>query len=133
MVLVDSSIWIRAEHGRILISSSLPEDEDAAVCPVVMMEVLRGVRSNQYDRARAMLMAATVLDAPTPLERFEEAAQLYLRCRSIGVTPSAVDCLVAACALAYELPLLHDDRDFENMKRVVPLRTVTRSSIAKRS
>lgn len=97
------------------------------------MEVLRGVRLDHYDPTRAMLMKATMLDAPTPMERFEEAAELYRRCRTIGVTPSTSDCLVAVCALAYEIPLLHDDRDFEQIKRVVPLRTVTRSSIARRS
>lgn len=71
-------------------------------------------------------MLATVLDAPTPFERFEEAAQLYLLCRDAGVTPSATDCLVAACAIAHRIPLLHDDADFLHIARVAPLRLFSR-------
>lgn len=65
-------------------------------------------------------MSATMLDDPTPLDRFEEAALIYLRCRRAGVTPSATDCLVAACAIAHGIRLLHDDADFNHIARVVP-------------
>lgn len=66
-----------------------------------------------------MLMAVELLDDPTPLTRFEEAAQIYLRCRDAGVTPSAVDCLVAACAIAHDIQLVHNDSDFNHIARVV--------------
>jgi predicted nucleic acid-binding protein len=75
-----------------------------------------------------MLMKAAMFDDPTPMARFEEAAKIYLRCRTVGVTPSATDCLVAACAIAHGIPLLHDDADFTHIARVVPtLRLFTRS------
>jgi hypothetical protein len=93
-----------------------------------MLEVLRGTRdAKRYAFARQMLMAVEVLDTPTPVERFEEAAQIYLRCRAVGVTPSAVDCLVAACAIAHDIPLLHNDSDFSHMAEVVPLKVFTPS------
>lgn len=101
-------------------------------CPAVVLEVLRGAR--RYETVRAALLHARMLDDPTPSARFEEAAQLYRRCRDAGVTVrSSIDCLVAATALAHDATLFHDDRDYEQVRRVVPLRTVTRSSIAARS
>jgi len=60
-----------------------------------------------------------------PLERFEEAAQLYLRCRDAAFTiRKATDCLIAACAMAHAATILHRDRDFDHIARVAPLRTI---------
>ena len=129
MVLVDTSIWIRLEHQRDTLPRLLPDDErDVAACPIVVMEFLRGVQNEKrYRLGREMFMFAHMLDAPTPLERFEEAAQLYLQCRKEGITASSADCLIAACAIAHDVPLLHDDADFEHIARLTALRTVTRS------
>lgn len=133
MLLVDTSIWVLVQHGRFDLDGTV--DDDLAVCPAVVLEVLRGTGgARMYEETRSMLLDSRLLDAVTPLDRFEEAAQLYLRCRDAGVTVrSSIDCLIAATALAHDAAVFHDDRDFEQMKRVVPLRTVTRSSIAKRS
>lgn len=120
MVLVDSSVWVHVEHGHAMLADLLPDGERAAVCPIVLLEVLRGTRTERYSLVRAMLMTVRMLDEPTPLDRFEEAAQIYLRCRRAGVTPSAPDCLVAACAIAYGVPLLQNDSDFLHIARVVP-------------
>lgn len=120
MVLIDSSVWVHIEHGHSGLVDLLPDGERAAVCPIVLLEVLRGTRTERYALVRDMLTSVKMLDAPTPLGRFEEAAQIYLRCRRAGVTPSAPDCLVAACAIAHTIPLLHNDADFTHIARVVP-------------
>lgn len=127
VVLVDSSLWIAVERGQIDFLDLLPEDEEIAICPTVVLEVLRGTRPERHHKTRALLMRATMLDAPTPLERFEEAVQIYLRCRDDGITPSTPDSLIAACAIANDIPLLHDDSDFDHIADVVPLKTFTRS------
>jgi predicted nucleic acid-binding protein len=63
-----------------------------------------------------------MLDDPMPLERFEAAANIYLRCREAGYTiRSSVDCLIAACAMAHDATLLHNDRDFDHIAEVVGL------------
>lgn len=125
MRLLDSSVWVLVEHGRLELRDLIPPDEPIATCPVVVSEVLRGTRGpKQYGIAHALLMSAVMLDAPTPLERFEEAARSYLACRDAGVTPSSVDCLVAACAIANEAILFHRDSDFDHIARVLPLKAV---------
>lgn len=132
MVLVDASVWILAERLKIPVASLLPADEVAATCPMIMQEVLRGTSdAAHYDLTRRVLLASEMLDEATPFERFEEAARVFLACREAGITPrSSVDCLVAATAIAHAVPLLHNDRDFEHIKRVLPLKTLrpTRSS-----
>jgi predicted nucleic acid-binding protein len=131
VVLVDSSVWILAERKKIPVASLLPPDEIVATCPMIVQEVLRGTPdAAHYEAARNVLLSAEVLDASTPFERFEAAAKVFLACRDAGITPrSSVDCLVVATAIAHDATLVHDDRDFENIGRVLPLRTlrVTRS------
>lgn len=128
VVLVDSNVWIRREHDRLTLAELLSEDTDVAICPVIFSEVLRGVRGpKRYRETRSLLMDARFFDSPTPLERFEEAAQIYLRCRQEGVTPSSIDCLIAACAIAHDIPLLTFDADFTHIARYTALRLFTRS------
>ena len=57
-----------------------------------------------------------------PFERFEEAAQIYRRVRLSGyVIASSYDCLIAACAIRNNVPLLQRDRDFEKIAEMFPL------------
>jgi predicted nucleic acid-binding protein len=128
VILVDSSVWVAVDHRRISLADLIPPDEEVACCPIIVTEVMRGTQMERYQATRAMLYGATMLDVPTPLARFEEAAQLYLKCRKKGITPSTPDCLIAACAIANRVPLLHDDSDFELIAGVVPLKLFTRSA-----
>jgi predicted nucleic acid-binding protein len=128
VVLVDSSIWMDAERGRLKLEDFLSEEDVVATCPIIVHEILRGARNaKNYELARALLMSAVMLDAPTPLQRFEEAAGLYLQCRRAGVSPSTADCLIAASAIAHGIPLLHRDSDFDFIAGATRLMVVTPS------
>ena len=130
VILVDSSFWIRVEHGTAMLDDYIPLDEDVAACPIILFEVLRGTRDQaRYFAARELLLDAEMLDSPTPLSRFEEAARIYLKCRDAGVTPSPGDCLIAASAIHHDMPLLHFDADFDLIAGVIPrLKIFNRSS-----
>jgi len=93
---------------------------------MIAQEVLRGTRdAAHYQSTRRLLLGVEMLDESTPFERFETAAEVFLACRDAGITPrSSVDCLVVATALAYGVTLVHDDRDFEHIKRILPLKTL---------
>lgn len=128
MILVDSSAWINA--GMRL--RSLVEDtrgQVVAVCPPIVQELLQGTEDRQrYDLTRLLLRTARMLDESMPLERFEQAAEIYLDCRDAGYTiRSAHDCLIAACAIAHDVPVLSDDSDFKYLARVTRMRLLTRS------
>lgn len=71
-----------------------------------------------------MLLSVRMLDSPMSLDLFEQAAQLYRTCRAAGYTiRSAHDCLIAACAIRNDVPLLHADIDFDHIARVSALRS----------
>jgi predicted nucleic acid-binding protein len=124
VVLVDSSVWIIV-GVRAVSLNALAEDAEIATCPAIVQEVLQGSSGPaDYRRWRQTLFSARILDAPVPFERYEEAARLYLRCRDAGFTiRKAADCLIAACAIAHDVPVLHNDRDFQYISQVTSLKT----------
>jgi predicted nucleic acid-binding protein len=128
VILVDSNAWINA--GMRL--RSLVEDtrgQVVAVCPPIMQELLQGTEDERrYELTRLMLRTARMLDSPMPLERFEEAARIYRKLRDKGFTiGSAHDCLIAACAIAHDVPVLTEDSDFYYMARFTNLKIFNRS------
>ncbi|HVG23339.1 MAG TPA: PIN domain-containing protein [Thermoanaerobaculia bacterium] len=127
MVLVDSSLWIAVERGYVDFLDLVPPTEEIAICPIVVLEVMRGTTPERHRKMLRLLLRATMLDSPTPLERFEAAVELFVRCRNEGITPSTPDSLIAACAIAHDVPLLHDDSDFDRIAAVTSLKLVTRS------
>ena len=127
MVLVDSNIWIDHFRGTARLDNWVG-DEDIAVCPPIVTEVLRGART---ERARLLwrttLLDAHMLETPMPLELFEEAAGLFRTCQDAGITPGFADSLIAVCAIRNRVPLLTLDSDFQRIAAIVPLRLFTRS------
>lgn len=128
MVLVDTSVWIDHLRGTRRLDTLL-RPKLIATCPPVVQEVLNGTgKRAPYVPTRELVLTAMMLDDPMPLERFEEAAQIYLRCRDKGYTiRSSVDCLIAACAIANGVELLHNDSDFQEIAKVAPLKLFTPS------
>jgi predicted nucleic acid-binding protein len=123
VVLVDSNVWIDELRGLLKIRDFIRVDQ-IAVCPAILLEVLRGARgSDVYRRWRAVLMRGQMLDDPMPLERFEEAAQIYRVCQDEGITINAMgDLLIATCAIHHDIPLLTRDGGFRYIAEIVPLK-----------
>ena len=126
VVLVDSSVWIdllRGDETRqtILVRELLPRRE-AALTPVVYQEILQGARSPvHFTKLKSYFRTLPFLNPAHPIETWEDAAELYVRCRQRGYTPrSPHDCLVARIAVEHRTPLLHDDRDFELIAEAEP-------------
>lgn len=125
MVLVDTSIWIAEMRVAGTLASLIP-DEDIATCPIVIQEVLQGIRIELLHRVtRSLLHSLPILDSPAPLTLFEEAAQIYRTGRTLGVTiRSSIDCLIAACALRHGVAVLHSDRDFSAIAAFTSLQEI---------
>jgi len=124
VVLVDSSIWI-AEFRRPGVLAANVAFPEIAICPPIFQEVLQGIRfEGLYATARAVLFSVVMVEAPLPIDVFEEAAQLYRTGRATGFTiRSPFDCLIAACALRNDLEVLHSDRDFNTIARFTRLQS----------
>ena len=89
---------------------------------VTYQEVLQGVYSKgEFERVSEYLGSQTFYHPLDPVESYTEAARMYFDCRRAGITiRSSIDCLIARVAIEHGLMLLHDDRDFERISKVVP-------------
>jgi predicted nucleic acid-binding protein len=126
-MIADSSAWIeylRATgspvHQRL--KRALVGGEPVLLLPVVYQEVLQGAAGPaQFIRLQSVLDNASFWLPEDAHETAAQAAMLYARCRWQGLTPrSPNDCLIAACAVEADEPLLHADRDFERIATIEP-------------
>jgi predicted nucleic acid-binding protein len=121
-VLVDSSLWVhqlrrsgdpakRNRVNRLLLAG------EAAWCPVVRLELWRGV-ANDGERRTLRQYEIRVPDYPLTPEVWDEAIQLASRSRRAGITVPVADLLIFACALVHELDLAHDDAHFDQLSQL---------------
>lgn len=127
MIIVDSNAWADFFNGVQdpyvgRLDVALQEEEDLAVVPIIITEVLQGFRTDTgFQRARRVLVALPVIH-PT-VECHVRAARLFRSLRRKGVTVrGAVDCVIAQTCLDIEAELLSPDSDFEHIARHTPLR-----------
>ena len=124
MVLVDTTVWIEAfRRPPRLELTAIVDIDDIVTCLPVYQEVLQGFRDEHAFRvAREAMSSLPMIESPLPMERFDEASQIYRNGRRAGLTiGSTIDCLIAACVLQHNLEVLHIDRDFDAIARVAPL------------
>ena len=127
MLIVDSNTWADffngadTEHVRRL-DDALEDEEDLAVLPIIITEVLQGFRTdNGFERARRVLVALPAI--PPTVDRHVAAAQLFRSLRRRGITArGAIDCVIAQSCIELDAELLSPDRDFEAIARHTTLR-----------
>jgi predicted nucleic acid-binding protein len=123
--LVDTSAWIELfRRGSRLTLDQLVEDRNLVVtCPPIIQEVLQGFHDEgAFQIARTAMLALPCVALPLTLPIVEGAVDIYRRARRQGVTVrSSVDCLIASCATTHRLTVVHRDRDFALIARVVAL------------
>jgi predicted nucleic acid-binding protein len=127
VIIVDSNTWadffngIGTPHVNRL-DQALLDEEDLAVIPIIVTEVLQGFRTDSgFRRARRVLVSLPTIH-PT-LSCHVRAARLYRALRRRGVTVrGAVDCIIAQTCLDIGAELLSPDADFERIARCTPLR-----------
>ena len=116
-VLVDSSLWVhqlrrggdREQRDRV---HALLEAGEAAWCPVVRLELWRGV-SNDAERKTLRRYEALLPDYAITPETWQRAIRLADRGRATGVTAPLADLLIYACATLNGLEVAHDDEHFD--------------------
>jgi predicted nucleic acid-binding protein len=129
-LVVDSSVWIDlfADHETWQVenfSRRLMAGEQIGLTDVVLTELLQGARTDaELDRLEGYLSAFEVARLQS-LEDFRLAATLHRAGRRAG-TPirATTDCLIAAVCIREDVPLLHDDRDFDHLAEVSGLAVV---------
>ncbi len=127
VILVDSNTWAdffngaRRPHAERL-EAALRDEEDVAVLPLIVTEVLQGFRTESGFAAARRVLVALPMIHPT-LDCHVRAARLFRSLRRKGITVrGAVDCIIAQTCLDTDAELLSPDADFEHVARHAPLR-----------
>ncbi|NQT72049.1 MAG: PIN domain nuclease [Chloroflexi bacterium] len=120
MIIVDSSVWIDYFNGKETDQTNLL-DASLGSTPIIMgdlilTEVLQGFQSNKdYENAKEMLLQMPFM-AMGGLALSLESAMNYRHLRRKGVTVrKTIDVMIGTFCIHHQIPLLHDDRDFEPM------------------
>ena len=131
MVLVDSSVWVEYLRGNACWQADrldlLLGTELLATCGLVVAEVLQGIPGErEFERMRGVFDAMP-FHSGGAFGTAVAAAKHFRRLRAAGVTVrKTVDVLIATVCIENRLELLHRDRDFDAMEKVLGLRVVAR-------
>jgi len=127
MMIVDSNAWADFFNGDLRphaerLDAALREEEDLAVIPIIITEVLQGFRTDTgLKRARRLLVSLPMIH-PT-VDRHVRAARMFRSLRRKGVTVrGAVDCVIAQTCLDIDAELLSPDADFKHIASHTALR-----------
>lgn len=128
-MIVDTSVWVEFFRGtgsaaHLALEDRIRSEQRIVVPDVVLAEVLVGT-TDEAVAARLERTLAQFEIAPTaPVADAQSASRIHRACRRRGETVrSLVDCYVAAAALRLGIDVLHRDRDFEVMARIVGIGT----------
>ncbi|MEP7107882.1 MAG: PIN domain-containing protein [Ferruginibacter sp.] len=126
-VIVDTSVWIDFFRGLsippVLSLMEIMDSNALIILPVIAQEVLQGVREKKMvDMVESLLFGFQFISYDS-YEAALGAAELYRKMRSKGITVrSSNDALIAWLCIYFNLPVLHIDRDFDNIAKYTSLK-----------
>jgi predicted nucleic acid-binding protein len=140
VILFDTSVLSRVFRRRrpgdgeqalqVAFEALMQGDARLGLPGIVLQELLSGLASEkQFRELRAKLLGAFTI-VPASVEDHVEAARLKNLCAAKGLNASAVDCLIAATAIAGGHELLTTDADFRAIGRHAPLRLLAAADLA---
>jgi len=125
--LLDTSVFIAQESGRQLDSTSLPDEGYVSVITLAELEAGVLAAADQTIRSRRLAtltrisaVAALPIDVAAAAHWARMRVRLADRKRRVNVN----DLWIAAVALAHDLPVYTQDRDYEPLAELGELRVV---------
>ncbi len=126
MIVVDTSVWIDYVNG---INTDQTELLDRALLQsriitgdLIITEFLQGFRSTKDLAKGKQLMEALECHDFVGKEMAVRAAEHYRTLRKNGITVrKTIDVLIATFCIAHGYELLHNNRDFDAMEKVLGL------------
>jgi predicted nucleic acid-binding protein len=127
MIAVDSSVWIALIHDRdtpeVTRLRSMPNPAQIIVGDIVLLEVLRGARSDRHAASLQKELAAFTHVTMLSPETAVKAAENFRRLRAKGITiRKTADLIIGTYCMEHGHSLLHADRDFNPMAEHLGLR-----------
>jgi hypothetical protein len=126
MILVDSSVWIDYFNGN---KTSQTDWLDCAlgstpiiIGDLILTEVLQGFQNDKDFQTAKGILLRIPFTAMGGQALALESAKNYRHLRRKGVTVrKTIDVMIGTFCIHYQLPLLHDDRDFDPMVKYLGL------------
>lgn len=129
MVLVDTTVWIDFFAARSMaqvetLEKLIKDREDICICGVILTEVLQGIRKDsEFQKTRDQFSHLIFL--PMHYSVFLRSAEIFRKLRRKGITiRRSVDCMIASVAIENDVPLLHNDKDFQPIQKHCQLKTL---------
>ncbi|AUC60465.1 toxin-antitoxin system MvpA family toxin component [Cyanobacterium sp. HL-69] len=127
MYLIDTSTLVNIFRDKSNILKTKLEnhiqDEAIFLTHFTQMELLQGAKNEQEWQLLKLYLCQQdyILENP---DNFVHSARIFYELRRKGLTVrSIVDCYIAQLALRHDLILIHNDKDFETIKKICPLKT----------
>jgi predicted nucleic acid-binding protein len=125
IILVDTTVWIHFLRGSSTVIGErlvpLIVSDRLATSPVIIMEILRGSKSQkEYDKLHEDLCALRCFETSQVI--WDRACNLAYTLRKKGLNVPLTDTLIAALAIGNNAVLLHDDKHYEMIASVEQLR-----------
>lgn len=126
MLLIDTSVWINVFRDR---SGQVRQQLEALIAQrevflsrFTQLELLQGSLDEREWNLLSNYLATQDYVELSP-SAWQMAARIYYDLRRAGFTVrSPIDCCIAHAALENNLTLIHNDRDFDTIAQVRPLR-----------
>lgn len=134
MVMVDSSVWINYFNGQITWQTDLLDQMLQQITvltgDLILIEVLQGFRKDsEYKKAKETMSILTCRQLGG-YDLAIKSAENYRKLRKKGVTiRKTIDVIIGTFCINENIPLLHDDKDFELMTEILSLKTISQSLI----
>jgi predicted nucleic acid-binding protein len=126
--LVDTSVWIdflkeKRTKAVDLFQQILASEITYGITGIIYQEILQGASTEKdFNKLESYFSTQRFFEPKDSLSTYQNAAQLYFNCRRKGITlRSSIDCLIAQIAIENKVTLLHNDKDFVNIKRIAAL------------
>lgn len=127
MYLIDTSIWIaffrQEQHGSVqnfkkILERNLP----FGITGIIYQEILQGTSSpHEFKRLSEYLTTQRFYEPQDKIFSYQAAAHIYYQCKKKGLTiRSSIDCLIAQIAIENKLILLHQDKDYIKIAKIIP-------------
>ncbi|MBN1471069.1 MAG: PIN domain nuclease [Syntrophaceae bacterium] len=129
MILVDSSVWIDYFNGN-KTSQTNWLDSSLGKTPIIigdliLTEVLQGFQSEKDFKTASELLLHIPFMTMVGYDIALESATNYRLLRQKGITVrKTIDVIIGTFCIHYQLPLLHDDRDFDPMVKLLGLKII---------
>jgi predicted nucleic acid-binding protein len=129
MVLADTSVWIDYFNGVSTWQTErldlLLDTEPVALGDLILTGVLQGFRSDTDFRKTQAFLAELPFYELGGYEASLLAARNYRTLRAKGVTVyKTIDVIIATACIRWNFELLHNDRDFDALQKILGLRVV---------